>query len=140
MDRVAGEHAVRDLPMLHRNPIDIPRAMQGQLRQIQHLPIVAGLQQSAPAISQHASSEFLGKLIVTGRHGRMGRKDTLFTNVFDKIGRYGFCLALQGQFLFHQREYEQGGMPLIHMEPEKVLVPERPQQTESPDSQHYLLT
>ena len=86
MDRVAGEHAVRNLPMLHRNPIDIPGAMQGQLCQIQCLPIVAGLQQSAPAISQHASSEFLGKLIVTGRHGGMGRKDTLFTNFFDEVG------------------------------------------------------
>ncbi len=31
-------------------------------------------------------------------------------------------------------------MPLIHMEPENVLVPERPQQAESPDPQHHFLT
>ena len=85
--------------------------------------------------SQYGSSEFLGKLIVTGRHRGMGRKDTLLTNSVDEIGRYGLCLALYSQSLFYQREDEQGGMSLIHMESENVLVSECPQQAESPDPQ-----
>src|SRR6266705_1114980 len=98
MDRVAGEHAVRDLPMLHRNSIDIAGPPQSQLRQIQPLLDATGPQPGPPIFSQYGSSEFLGKLIVTGRHRGMGRKDTLLTNGVDEIGRYGVRLALQGQF------------------------------------------
>src|SRR2546425_12675109 len=51
MYRVAGEHAVRDLPMLHRNPVDIPRAPQSQLGKIERLLNTAGLQYGPPAIA-----------------------------------------------------------------------------------------
>ena len=91
MDRIPGEQPAGDLSMFHGHAVDVARAPKRQLRHVQRSVVPAFREQGPEPLTQHAAGHVDRKLVVSRRHRRMSRKDTMFAHGF------------QGRLAGHQR-------------------------------------
>src|SRR5690349_4276836 len=139
MNRIAREEAVRNFAVLHGDSIDEPRAAQRELCHVEAMVMAAGLELRASSITEHLVRKVWRELIMACGYRCMGCKDTLFPNGLDEIGRDRLVVGARSQFLLQQRENKQRRVPFIHVESLNPPLSERPQQTETPKSQHHFL-
>ena len=127
--------------MPHRNPIDIPGAPAAPVASystsVPLLQAFSSPHRRSPSTRRASSSGNWSWPAGTGVWVVKTHCSRTFSISSAEIGS---CLVLRGEFLFHQRKDEQGGMPLIHVEPRISCVSERPQEAKSAEPQHHFLT
>ena len=135
VDRVSGEHLLRDLAVPLGHAVDVMGKVQREPRHVepvlasQHPDLLGG-----QGLAQHLLHELVGELVVSRRDRRVRREDAAPPDVFD-VSRDVFGVRLRAQEL----QREKARMPFVHVKPPDAGVPEGAEHADSADAEHDLL-
>jgi len=123
-NRVVGKHPARNLGMMHRDTVNIVRALQGHVRHIQRAVGQAAcpFKCDRSLRSQDLPDQIFWKLIVARRHRSVGGEDAFPSKRLSVFFSDGGQRAAR-ELLLHERKAYQGGVTLIHMVDLEVTVP-----------------
>ena len=135
VDRVSGEHLLRDLAMPLGHAVDVVGEIQ---REPRHVELVLTAQHpdflGGQGLAQHLLDEFVGELVVSRRNRRVRREDAAAPDVFN-VSREVFGVRLRAKEL----QSEKARMPFVHVKPQNAGVPEGAEHPDPADTEHDLL-
>jgi hypothetical protein len=127
--------------MVHRDAVDVMGEPKRKERHVQSLlwTAVSGLENGHDLIAQDLPHPLPGKLILSGRHRRVGRIDAAAAHFLDvRVGcKMDSSLA---QILFEQTQCEERGVSFIHVISGDPAVAKGGKNLCPADSQERLLT
>ena len=139
VNRVAGIERVRDLTMPHRDAVDEPRPAL-IITSCSTPLMLAGLDEFTAPFPQDLMRQLGRKLIMTGRHRRMGGEYAMLPHLLDHLRRHRSIARLPAEFRFDQRQHQQCRMPFAEMVPIDVVMPQGLQQCEAAETENQFLT
>jgi hypothetical protein len=128
VNRIFREHLLRNFAVLHGHAVGVMRAIQRQRNQI-HFSARAAIrkrQRCDAILPKNFRGQIDGKLVESRSHRRMRGENTLLPDGFDISFGNRSQTSFPDAFL-QQRENQQRGMALVHVEAIDAFMSERAQ-------------
>ncbi len=113
---VLGEHALRDLAVLHRHAVDVAREAQCKVGHVQQTVVqrTETLDAGGALVAKDGVHLVGAELVMPGRHGRVGGEDAGLANGLS-VRLCGVAKGRTAQARLEQADGQQRGVALVHV-------------------------